>query len=113
MGTVLRFCRTFRLSAAAVTVALGGLVLAACSEPVQTEFTADNESGFMQACTEPIEDAPLVSSICQCVFEQIDAQLDFTEFSATDEELMASPDLALPQEITDMIARCVIDEAEL
>ena len=89
------------------------VTLAACSADTQTEFTVDNESGFMAACTAAIEDSRLVSGICQCVFEQTEAQIPFAEFSATDDELVESPDLALPQEITDIIAQCVIEEGEL
>lgn len=97
-----------------VAFGLGLLLgLAACSTDAQTEFTVDNESGFMAACTAAIEDTRLVSGICQCVFEQTEAQIPFAEFSATDDELVESPDLELPQEITDIIAQCVIEEGEL
>lgn len=94
-------------------VALAGFALVGCSGDAQTDFTVDNESGFMAACTTAIEDSRLVSGICQCVFEQTEAQIPFAEFSATEEELVGSPDLELPQEITDIIADCVIEEGEL
>lgn len=96
-----------------VFVIFAGFAIGACSEDAQTDFSVDNESGFMAACTKPVEDSRLVSGICQCVFEQTEAQIEFSEFSATDELLSDSPTLDLPQQITDIIADCVIEEAEL
>lgn len=90
-----------------------GLGATACSEDAQTDFNAENESGFMAACTQPVEDSRLVAGICQCVFEQIDAEIVFSEFQATDAELTETPSLELPEQITDFIAECVIEEAEL
>lgn len=104
--------RSRRLVVVVVVAALG-LFAAGCSEDAQTDFNDENQDGFMAACTEPVEDSRLVAGICQCVFEQIQLQGDFAEFEAIDAELIETPSLELPQQITDFIAQCVIEEAEL
>jgi hypothetical protein len=88
-------------------------VIAACSEESQTDFTDDNETGFLAACSEPVEDAPLIGNICRCVFEQSQADFPFEEFTEMDEVLKADPEQDLQAEINVIIANCVISEAEL
>ena len=88
-------------------------VLAACTEESQTDFTDDNETGFLAACSEPLEDAPLVGDICRCVFEQTQADFPFEEFTALDDVLKADPEQELQSEINVIIANCVISEADL
>lgn len=100
-----------------VTAVLGllalGALTAACSEEAPTGFTVDNETGFLAACTDLLEDDPLVSGICQCVIQRTEAELPFARFAAIDAELLNSPDGDLPPEITDIVAECVIDEGDL
>ncbi len=90
-----------------------GSVLSACAEDEPTGFTADNRSGFLAACTQPLEDTRLVSAICQCVFDETQVKIPFSRFATTDATLQELPERPLPPEITGIIADCVIEEADL
>ncbi len=85
----------------------------ACSEEAPTDFTADNETGFLAACSEPVEDAELIGDICQCVFERTQAEFPFEEFSSMDEALKVEPGQGLQAEINSIIADCVVSAADL
>lgn len=101
-----------RLVGLAVVV-LGAVALAACSEEAPTDFTADNRSGFLAACSQPLEDSRLIGEICQCVFDETQSAMPFSEFSSIDSRLTENTEQAIPSEITQIIADCVFEEADL
>lgn len=108
----------------ATAVAVLALLVAACAEDEPEEFTADTETGFLAACTEPLEDSRLISAVCACVFDETQAQLSFQRFRAIDDELIARADGEgdgsdgadadeLPDDLAEIIAACIITEYEL
>ncbi|MEM7275489.1 MAG: hypothetical protein AAF547_20605 [Actinomycetota bacterium] len=99
-----------RLLASAV---LAAAMLVACGEDPQTDFTPANRSDFMAACSQPLDDGPLITSVCQCVFERSQDEIPFADFAEIDAALRADPAAVLPVEITDLVAECFIEEAEL
>ncbi|MEM7323021.1 MAG: hypothetical protein AAF531_08045 [Actinomycetota bacterium] len=104
---------TVRTRGALLGSLLIAVLLVGCSEEDPTGFTVDNETGFLAACTAPLEDDRLVSDICQCVIQRTEAEIEFSRFSAIDADLLEAPDGELPQEITDIVAECVIEEGDL
>lgn len=94
-------------------LAMLAIVAAGCAEEEPTDFTADNRSGFMAACSVPVDDSLLISDICQCAFDKTQAEIPFDRFTAIDEELKATPGRLLSTEITEIIADCIIEEADL
>ncbi len=91
----------------------GSLLLAACGVDEPTDFTADNRSGFMAACTRSLDDTQLVTDVCRCVFAATSDELSFVEFSSIDRQLQENPEQELPEEVLDVIAECVIEVGEL
>ena len=96
-----------------VVVVLAAGILTACADETPTEFTDDNRSGFLAACSQPLEDTRLVNQICQCVFDETQSAIPFAEFSEIDAALIENPESNLPLEINQIIADCVVEEAEL
>ncbi len=107
--------RTRRLGPALVAGSLlvGLLGLVGCSEEEPEDFTADTRSAFLAACTEPLADSRLISAICGCVFEESQGALSFDRFEAIDADLVLDPEADLPDEVAEIVARCVIEETEL
>ena len=97
----------------AIVVGLLTVVLGACSEPIQTEYTAQESENFFAACTVPVEDSILQGRLCQCVFERAQTQITYERFAEIDAALVADPLADLPPELTEIVAQCVIDEADL
>ena len=89
------------------------MLLAGCAEEEPEDFTADTRTAFLAACTEPLADSRLISAICGCIFEETQVQLSFERFEAIDSELVLDPEATLPDDIAGIVARCIIDEAEL
>ncbi|MEM9562358.1 MAG: hypothetical protein AAGA93_07080 [Actinomycetota bacterium] len=99
--------------------AAAALLVAACSEDEPQDFTADNRTGFLAACTQPLDDSRTISAVCQCVFDETQAQLTFERFRSIDDELIAQADdeeiddPSLPDDLAEIIAGCLIAEADL
>ncbi len=96
-----------------IVAVVAALTLVACAEEEPTEFTDDNRSGFLAACSQPLDDSRLVNQICQCVFDETQSAIPFAEFSEIDAALIENPDSALPAEITQIISDCVVEEADI
>jgi hypothetical protein len=89
-------------------------VSTSCGAPQEPDdFTVDNETGFLAACAEPVEDTALTNAICRCVFEETSSAYSFADFQDLDESLTLEIGAELPAEIEAIIAACVIEEADL
>lgn len=97
----------------AVILAAVGLSAAACTEEVPTDFNADTRTGFMAACSLPLEDQRLINSICQCVFDRTQVEITFDEFVSTDQQLVADQTMPLSDELNGIIADCIVEEGNL
>ncbi len=105
----------------AALLATLALVAAACAEDEPEDFTADNRTAFLTACAQPLEDDRLISEICECVFDETQGQLGFERFREIDGELLVQADdeaetelePRLPDDLAEIIAACVVTEAEL
>ncbi len=80
---------------------------------MQTDFSAQQSENFFAACTVPVEDSILQGRLCQCVFERAQTDITFERFSEIDAQLVADPLADLPPELTEIVAECVIEEADL
>lgn len=89
------------------------MVLVGCSDPVQTDYTAQQTENFFAACTVPVEDSILQARLCQCVFERVQTEIPYERFAEIDAELVLDPLAELPTELNVIIAGCVIEEADL
>ncbi len=100
------------LPVAGILVA-SGLLAAACTEEVPTDFNADTRTGFMAACSRPLDDPRLISGICQCVFDETQVEITFDEFVAADQRLVADQEQPLSDELNEIIADCIVEEGDL
>lgn len=90
------------------------LLLGACGSDVPADYSAETTDDFFAACTEPVEDSILRTRLCQCVIDTIQVEIPYEEFVELDAELaVEEPRIATPPVLVDVIARCVIDEADL
>lgn len=87
--------------------------IAACSPDEPTDYTAENSDGFFAACLQAPEDSFLQAKLCQCVFDNAVLEIPFERFVEIDETLTLDPLAPLPDELTAIMARCVIEEADL
>lgn len=114
MGQLLTMLRSgFGSARVVVFVAVAAVALAACGEEPPSDFSPTNRADFMAACSEPLEDGPLVTSVCQCVFERSQDEIVFADFVDIEAALRADPAVPLPIELTDLVAECFIEAAEL
>lgn len=106
-----------RLPLSRVNAIVGACLMAAasvaCSPDEPTDYTAENSEGFFAACLQSPEDSFLQAKLCQCVFDNAVLEIPFERFVEIDEELTLDPLAPLPEELTAIMARCVIEEADL
>lgn len=88
-------------------------LIAGCGTAEATDYTEQLSDNFFAACTEALEDPILQARLCQCIFDEVQNSIVYEEFSKTDETLVLNPAAQLPPEVNQIIAGCVIDEADL
>lgn len=87
-------------------------LLAGCGEEKVEAFTLDNKEGFMKACVDSDIDTELMTVVCGCVIEELESY-DYDEFETLDAALVDDPDAQLPGAVSDVVADCFIEAAEL
>ncbi len=98
---------------AVIGVLVIAFAAAACSPDEPTDYTAENSDGFFAACLQSPEDSFLQAKLCQCVFDNAVLEIPFDRFVEIDESLTLDPLAPLPEELTEIMAQCVIEEADL
>ncbi len=94
-------------------VALAVFGLVGCSPEVQTDYDAQNSDNFFAACTDPTIDDLIYTRLCQCVIEEVRSTVSYDRFVELDDLMVENPEGAVPDEVVDIVADCVISEAEL
>ena len=93
---------------------IGGLLIAACgSDTDQTNYNAANRDAFLAACTDSSLDDRLVRNVCECVYEQIESNMEFEELEALEGSLQLDALRSLPDDVAEYVAECFVAEAEL
>ena len=102
--------RSLRLASLFITVSLA---IVGCGDSEQTDYSTQNRGEFFAACTAPLSDSTLVTRICSCVFEAAQREIPYERFVEIEEAIIADPESPLSPDIAQIIAGCVLDEAEL
>ncbi len=89
------------------------LTAAGCGDDVQTDYSAQNRGEFFAACTAPLSDRTLVTRICSCVFETAQKEIPYERFVEIENAIIADPVSPLAPDVAEIIATCILDEAEL
>jgi hypothetical protein len=88
--------------------------LGACGSEVDaTDYTEKNREAFLTACTIPGEDPTLIRDVCECTYDRIEASVPFADFVAIEERLQLDSLAPLPEEITELMADCFVEVADL
>jgi hypothetical protein len=88
-------------------------LLVGCGPEVATDYSEQTRQAFLASCTDPLDDTLLRIELCQCVFDESQQAIPYDRFAALDAELTLDPAAALPVELTELVADCVISIAEL
>ena len=88
-------------------------LVAGCGDDAPTDYSATTTDDFFAACTDATLDSVLHTRLCQCVIDELTAELDFTEFAELDAEMAAEPAPATSPIIIDAVADCVIEVGDL
>ena len=100
--------------ATTATVAAIALVASGCGSDVDAaDYGAENREAFLAACTIPGEDPLLVRDVCECTYEQIEANMAFGDFVAMEESLLLDALSPLPDAVAGYMADCFVDVVDL
>ncbi len=96
-------------------LALGILAagLAACGTETPTEYSAENQEAFMAACVDGSVDGVYQQRVCRCVYDEAQETIPFERFLEINDALVDVETAVLPDDLLDVIARCVIEEGDL
>lgn len=105
--------RRSRIRSSALLLALGLAVIASCGTDEATEYGDENREAFLAACTDGGSDGLYEQRVCQCVYDEAEASIPFERFREVNDELADAEDPALPDELLDALAVCIIEEGDL
>mgnify|MGYP007025639228 CR=1 FL=1 len=88
-------------------------ILGGCGQDAPEDYSQQTRDNFLIACTAPLEDSRLDVQICQCVFDKAQVRMPYERFASFDQSLIDNPEAVVPAELVDLIAECVVEEAEL
>ncbi|MDH3681267.1 MAG: hypothetical protein OEV40_15110 [Acidimicrobiia bacterium] len=92
---------------------LGALAVACGADVDATDYRAENRDAFLTACTKPGSDPRMIRDVCECTYEQIEANVAFSDFVALEESLEVDGLASLPDVIAGFVAECFVDEVDL
>ena len=94
-----------------------GVVAGCGGEPDATDFTIANRRAFLAACTGagtgPPSDDRLVRDICECTYDEIEANLDYDDLVGIEDSLVIDGLAPLPDSIAGFMADCFVAEADI
>jgi len=90
-----------------------GALLAGCGTETPTEYGAENRESFLAACVDESVDGLFQQRICQCVYDEAEASVPFERFVEIEDQLRDDETAPLPDDLLDLVARCVIEEGDL
>lgn len=95
-----------------VVSSLLAIGLAGCGGEEITDYRPEDRTEFLQACTIPGEDSILVTSVCGCVYDRLEATVAFERFEEISDELANAEDdtvTELDGAVVAAMASCLAD----
>lgn len=96
-----------------VSLAAGAALLAACADEPLADYSQEAKDDFLAGCVDPVSDELLTFRLCQCTFERLEEQVVFARLEEIEQLLLANPEAPLPDEVSEIMADCVLEEVEL
>lgn len=107
----MRAGRRRALSIALVAAVL--IVATGCGSAVDdVEYGELNREAFMASCTDSTDER-LVRDVCECTYDEIEANVALIDLAALEESLRLDTFRSLPDTITGYLADCFVVEADL
>ncbi len=78
-----------------------------------TEYSDENREAFLAACTTPGEDQRMIRDVCECTYEEIEANMAFADFVRMEESLAVDALAPLPDSVAAFMAECFVEEVDL
>lgn len=97
------------------TLALAAMALGtgACGGEIPDDYTVETRDNFLVACTDPLNDSILITELCECVFESAQSRFTFDRFVEFEDALRSDLEADLNTAMDDVLADCVLREADL
>ena len=90
-----------------------GALLVGCGTETPIEYGVENRESFLAACVAESVDGIFQQRVCQCVYDEAEAVMPFDRFAEIEDQLREDGTAPLPDDLLDLIARCVIEEGDL
>jgi hypothetical protein len=88
-------------------------LVVACAEDVPVDYSQQTRDDFLTACTVPLEDTLLQVKTCQCIFDKAQLTVPYSWFSRYEEDLIGDPLALVPGKLAQVVADCIVEEADL
>ncbi len=102
-----------RIVACVLAGVVASLVVSGCGTDEATEYNSDNREAFLAACIDADVDGLYQQRLCLCAYEEAEASIPFERFREINEQLEDADTPALPEELLDVLASCIIEEGDL
>ncbi|MFV0258549.1 MAG: hypothetical protein ACK5PP_08905 [Acidimicrobiales bacterium] len=107
--------RRSRFVAVAGVVLLAGSVLAGCGsdEDEAVGYSDAGKEAFLAACTDPDLDPRVVRDVCECTYDRVERTIPYDQFADAEQRLILDPVAPLPDAMAEIMADCLVAEADL
>jgi hypothetical protein len=85
----------------------------ACGADGPSEYSDENREAFLAACSDGESDGLYEQRVCRCAYDEAEATMSFERFREISDELAEAEEPALPEDMLDLLAGCVIEEGDL
>lgn len=102
--------RSWSLAVASVLVL--GPAVAACGGDTPAEYSDETRTDVLAGCASELDPA-IVGDVCACTYRLMRIELAYERFRAVDRQLRLEPSSALPDDVLELLGRCVIEVGDL
>lgn len=95
-----------------VVAMVGVLLVGGCGSDPPADYSDENRTNVLAACASDT-DRPIVADVCACTYRSIRTRLPYERFAEIDAELGGRPGAALPPDVLELMAECIIEVGEL
>lgn len=89
------------------------MLLSACGGDTPEDYTIETRDNFLVACTDPLVDSILITELCECTFESAQSRLQFERFVDIERRFESNLNADLGIAMDDILADCILREADL
>lgn len=89
-----------------------GAAATGCGDDAPAQYSDETRADVLAGCVSELDPA-IVGDVCACTYRLIRIELPYERFRAVDRQLRLEPASTLPDDVLELLGRCVIEVGDL